>query len=126
MERLLVARVYKAGYFPNSQYLESTGVKASFMWSGTCKSKEDLFSGFRWVVGNGSDINLYTDLWLRGKSDLSVDCVYMHRHDNTKVRSLFLPSSRSWNVQHITKEFVEADAKAILSTPVPCYDVLIE
>lgn len=55
----LVARVFKARYFLNSHILRAKkGVDDSFIWSGFCEAKEELFEGFRWILGDGHSINI--------------------------------------------------------------------
>lgn len=50
----LVARVYKARYFPNTSLFEANrGGGVSFIWSGLWQAKEVLKEGYRWIVGMG-------------------------------------------------------------------------
>lgn len=58
----MVARVFKARYFPHSNLLRaSRGGGSSFIWSGIWQAKEALAKGFRWVLGDGSDIDAHCD-----------------------------------------------------------------
>lgn len=70
----LVARFYKARYFPESHFLEAEKqVGASYIWTGMMTTKNDLQKGFRWVVGNGHDINALRDSWPKNKVGCCVD-----------------------------------------------------
>lgn len=45
----LVARLYRARYFPNCHLLDaSQGAGPSYIWAGIWKAKEALRDGFRW------------------------------------------------------------------------------
>ena len=63
----LVARVFKARYYPTSHFLQATrGIKTSFIWSGIITAKNTMAESYRWVVDDGKDINAIKDQWLRG------------------------------------------------------------
>lgn len=65
---MLVSRVLKARYFPNTHILKATkGQGSSFLWTGIWQAKEILFKGFRWVVGDGQNIVATKDQWLAKK-----------------------------------------------------------
>lgn len=53
----LVSRVFKAKYFPLTNVLKAAkGHGSSFIWTGIWQAKEELVKGFRWVLGDGTDI----------------------------------------------------------------------
>jgi hypothetical protein len=59
----LIAKLYKAKYFPNSEFLESSlGHNPSFGWRSICNS---IFrAGCRWRIGNDNNISLWNENWL--------------------------------------------------------------
>lgn len=58
----LVARVFKERYHPGGNILTTSRTGgSSFIWSGLWAVKEELKKGFRWVMGDGKSINVYTD-----------------------------------------------------------------
>lgn len=121
----LVSRLYKARYFSDCHVLQaSQGAGPSFIWAGLWKAKEAIKEGFRWVVGDGCNIDVYKDRWLRHKGDFSVCRGYEHESNNVKVNSLFIPGTRSWDVDYVRGMFNEEDEEAILATPVPRHQVL--
>ncbi|XP_074377607.1 uncharacterized protein LOC141719125 [Apium graveolens] len=83
----LVARVFKAKYYPNGNILNATRTGgSSFIWSGLWKAKEELKNDFRWVVGDGKTINVFSDPWLQRKQTRSVEARDYSLSSNTKVR----------------------------------------
>ena len=61
----LVARVYKAKYFPFEDVLNSRmGSNPSYAWRSIYKSLRVLKEGTRWRVGNGKRIHIWEDRWL--------------------------------------------------------------
>ncbi|KAL8133784.1 hypothetical protein AgCh_009015 [Apium graveolens] len=82
----LVSRIFKAKYFPTTHVLKATkGRNPSFIWTSIWTAKEELKSGFRWVLGNGNDIVATTDPCLRIKAGFCVDrnpmCFLQHDAD---------------------------------------------
>lgn len=54
----LVARLYKARYYPNDHLLQATAKPgSSFIWTGILTAKNTLDGGYRWVLGDGADID---------------------------------------------------------------------
>ena len=101
----LVARVFKARYYPKSHVLNATrNGGASFIWSGIFAAKEELKKGFKWVLGNGRDIHVGTDPWIRGKDDFMLDNGSAF-DSNLKVVHLICPNSRDWDVEKVTNMF---------------------
>lgn len=116
----LVSRVYKARYFADRHLLKAVkGTGASFIWSGLFEAKEVLAKGYRWVLGNGEDIVVTKDPWLRKKEDFKVEDSHRYVGRNETVNSLFMPGTKQWDVNKVKELFTEEDAAAILSIPVP-------
>lgn len=60
----LLARVYKAKYFPHTSLLEATvGHNPSYTWRSLMWDRDLLLTGLRWRVGNGRDINIFSSPW---------------------------------------------------------------
>ncbi|KAK2651619.1 hypothetical protein Ddye_011475 [Dipteronia dyeriana] len=61
----LAARVLKAKYFRDSNFL-STSVKVgcSHIWRSLLWGRELLVKGLRWGIGDGTDIKVFTDPWI--------------------------------------------------------------
>ncbi|XP_074347003.1 uncharacterized protein LOC141685822 [Apium graveolens] len=74
---------------------------AIFIWSGLMAAKDSLCNGFRWVLGDGLDINTIKDPWLRKKEDF------------------IMTHGREWDEPKVMDLFSENDAKLILETRIP-------
>lgn len=116
----LVARVFKARYFSDCHVLRAQkGEGASFIWGGIVEAKEELFRGFKWVLGDGRSIHMFTDQWLRGKQDYRVDDHHANRHRNDKVCDYFRSNTKEWDVTKISQTFQDMDVQCILQTKIP-------
>lgn len=117
---LLVSRVFKGRYFPDTHVLKAEkGTGSSFLWAGIWTAKEELAAGFRWVLGNGNDIVATKDSWLRGKATFRVEQNVMYEGRNEVVSSLFLPHEKKWNGPLIRNRFIPHDAEEILKVQIP-------
>src|SRR4051812_14436520 len=55
----LVARIFKARYFPRSSFFDSkVGNNPSFIWRSLWKAKDVLKLGSRWSIGEGNSIKV--------------------------------------------------------------------
>lgn len=116
----LVARIYKARYFPNDHVFHARrGGGDSFIWSGIWQAKENLKDGFRWVLGNGEDIHAFSDPWLRLKEGFQVDQTHENNNREDKVSDFFLAGTKRWDEVKIRETFNQTDAQLILSTRIP-------
>ena len=87
--------MFKARYFPHSNLLRaSRGGGSSFIWSGIWQAKEALAKGFRWVLGDGSDIDAHCDPWLRYKDGFCVEDTPTSGRIHTKVSEYFLANPK--------------------------------
>ena len=61
----LVARVYKARYFPYDDVLNSKkGSSPSYAWRSIHNNLDVIRKGTQWRVGNGKRIHIWKDRWL--------------------------------------------------------------
>jgi hypothetical protein len=61
----LVAKLYKARYFPNSSLFDSQlGHNPSYAWRGIWKARQILMNGCRWSIGDGTCIKVMKEPWL--------------------------------------------------------------
>lgn len=91
----LVARLFRARYFPEGHILQAgKGTEPSFIWTGIWEAKEQLRAGFRWILGNGNDIRIFKDPWLKGKTDFCVEDSHLNVVRNDKVCSYFRSNSK--------------------------------
>ena len=58
----LVYRIFKAKYFPRGDFLKANlGSNPSFTWRSIFQSLPLLKQGVRWRIGNGTQIDVWTD-----------------------------------------------------------------
>lgn len=116
----MLARIYKAKYFPNSTFFEaSLGSNPSFIWRSILESQPILIAGCRWRVGNGNSINVWTDPWLPSES-----CPFIQSPNSDPTRiinvaSLINSADSTWNADLIASLFNHTDRDLILSIPLP-------
>lgn len=61
----LLHKIYKAGYFPHVNFLESKlSQNHSYAWRGIWVVKQNLKKWCMWRVGNRKSINIWTDHWI--------------------------------------------------------------
>lgn len=59
---LLVTRIFKARYFPDSHVLQANkGNDSSFILTGIWEAKKKLKGRFKWVLGDGKEIRIFKD-----------------------------------------------------------------
>lgn len=51
------------------------GEGSSFFWGGIYEANDDLFKGFKWVLGDGENINIFTDQWLMGNKIIELKII---------------------------------------------------
>lgn len=61
----LLARMVKAKYFPTGSFLTAhLGHNPSYTWRSLHSTQNLLKLGYRWRVGDGSNINIWEEPWL--------------------------------------------------------------
>lgn len=116
----LVARIFKARYFSECHILKAQlGKGVSFIWKGIWEAKEELCKGFRWVLGNRQSISIFSDPWLRGKSDFCVENHHVNNASTAKVCEYFRPNAKEWDVNKVEQTFQEDDVRCILQVRIP-------
>ena len=98
----LVHRVLKARYFPNTDFLHAElGTKPLFAWRSILAAQTVVQSGYRWQVGDGKSIGVWTDRWLPRPSTFRVLSPSTLLPANTTVDSLMDQESGEWNLNLI-------------------------
>lgn len=109
MPESLATKVYKARYFADGNFLESSlGTSPSFIWRSIWESKDLVKSGVRWLVGPGESISIKGQPWL---ADETNPCVMSESEAivDKKVASLMCIDRRAWDVDVISDIFYERD-----------------
>lgn len=116
MPESLATKVYKARYFADGNFLESSlGTDPRFIWRSIWESKDLVKSGVRWLVGPGESISIKGQPWL---ADDTNPCVMSESEAivDKKVASLMCIDRRAWDVDVISDIFDERDRLCILNT----------
>ncbi|XP_024195736.1 uncharacterized mitochondrial protein AtMg00310-like [Rosa chinensis] len=110
----LVARLYKARYFPTCSFLDAPDHSSpSFSWRSITATRLLLQQGWRWQVGNGQEVAVWSDPWLAtrypfcpspGLSDI----------DPTQRVSDLIRTPEVWNVELVRSLFFVEEAEVIL------------
>uniref|UniRef100_A0A803PEE1 Reverse transcriptase domain-containing protein n=1 Tax=Cannabis sativa TaxID=3483 RepID=A0A803PEE1_CANSA len=113
----LVARVYKARYFPNESFLTAQlGNNPSFVWRSIWEAQDIVRKGTRWQVGDGGSISVLGDPWLPDADNPYV----LSSHpglEGVKVCSLMCPNDRCWNLEILQNMFGDRDISLITKIP---------
>ncbi|XP_024177967.1 uncharacterized protein LOC112183885 [Rosa chinensis] len=113
----LVARVFKARYFPNCSFWEAQlGDTPSYSWRSILEGRPVLKAGVKWRVGDGEQIHIWEDKWIPNYSRSQI-----HRPENStsfdRVADLIDPHTRSWIAPSVSTLFSPEVAAQILSIP---------
>ncbi|XP_019150981.1 PREDICTED: uncharacterized protein LOC109147777 [Ipomoea nil] len=118
----LVARIFKARYFPNTTFYEATlGGNPSYVWRSIIASQDLVRSGCRLRIGNGRMTRVWDHPWLPDSHDPFVHSDQPAQHPDLMVADLINYDQGIWNQELISQIFIPRDAGLILQTPV-CVD----
>jgi hypothetical protein len=114
----LVARLYKARYFPKNSFLESNiGNNPSFAWRSIWKARQVLSYGCRWQIGDGSKIKVMHEPWLRTSEECCLNAPQNQNVYNLTVQQLMLPNMKRWDEDKINSLFPIEVAHDIVTVP---------
>ncbi|PNX89307.1 ribonuclease H, partial [Trifolium pratense] len=114
----LVAKLFKARYFPNSSLFEShIGHNPSYAWRGIWQARTILMNGCRWSIGNGASIKIMSEPWLRGEVGAWLPSPQPQGLHNFKVHDLMLHNVKMWDKEKIESIFPLHIANRILEIP---------
>ncbi|XP_058767237.1 uncharacterized protein LOC131640887 [Vicia villosa] len=122
----LVSIFFKARYFPNTSFFEANlGSNPSFVWRSIWKARDVLMLGCRWSIGDGSQIKVMQEPWIRGNDDRCVPGPQQQGIYNLVVQDLLLPNAKQWNMRLIRELFDFSGAEAITYVPL-VEDVVVD
>ncbi|XP_071916173.1 uncharacterized protein [Coffea arabica] len=119
---LLVSKVMKSRYFPNSNIFESkVKARASWIWQSLHSSLEMLDSGMWKQVGDGSTVEIWKDRWVECSKSGRVSSPKPNGYQLTKVCNLI--KGRQWNKDIIQGLFAKEESEAIMSIPLSVFQM---
>ncbi|XP_074337381.1 putative mitochondrial protein AtMg00310 [Apium graveolens] len=97
----LVARIFKAFYFPQSNFLHAKlGSSPSFIWRSVFEAQDMIKNGLRCRVGSGNSVSILKDPWLP-----DARCPYITSENealgNQMVLALMVINERRWDIELI-------------------------
>lgn len=114
----LIARIFKARYFPNSTFLEAKiGNCPSFVWRSIWETQPIIYKGVRWRVGNGKSINIWTQPWVPNTADGKLQTEIIPQLEDTTVASLLKVDDMKWEEEILYDLFEQGDVERILNIP---------
>jgi hypothetical protein len=114
----LLTRVLKAKYFPRSGFLDANiGHSPSFTWRSIWSTMPMLSLGYRWKIGDGNDINVWKDRWIRTRHNLRPSSIPSSNLLNMIVSQLFNPTTNTWNRNFIASIINTQDTSDICKIP---------
>jgi ribonuclease HI len=114
----MVAKIFKARYFPNSTFLDANlGHNPSFTWRGLWGAREVLLKGCRWVIGDGRKIRVMGDPWIREEGERWMRSPQQAEVYSLHVSDLMLDGRNEWDRRKVEDLFMREEAGKILSIP---------
>ncbi|XP_031131889.1 uncharacterized protein LOC116033276 [Ipomoea triloba] len=120
----LVARIYKARYFPKSSFIDATlGNCPSFCWRSIMSAHELICSGVRRRVGDGKSTLIWGHPWLPDENNPMIQIVMPQALNGSLVLGLIDPVNDTWDQSILRDIFSPVDVERILKVPVsPLYE----
>ena len=114
----LVAKVFKAKYFPHSNYLGSRlGHNPSFVWRSIFSAKVVVRHGTRWSIGDGFGIPIIGDPWIGTGLSIPVTSPVATQLQRYSVGHLIHQGTKMWNEEVVRSIFEAETAQQILDKP---------
>ncbi|CAN1126225.1 Uncharacterized mitochondrial protein AtMg00310, partial [Linum perenne] len=116
---LLLSRVLKSVYFPNTTLLQSNcRGRPSWGWQSLMIGRDLLQPGLRWQIGSGLQVDALQDHWLPGSLPLRPSLRGPGVYLGPPTVAGFVAQGR-WNVSLLRYWFSEESVRLIQSIPLP-------
>ncbi|XP_019198269.1 PREDICTED: uncharacterized protein LOC109192130 [Ipomoea nil] len=115
----LVARVYKARYYPKDTFSEAyLGNNPSFCWRSIMAAKSMVCSGVWRRIGNGQDTRIWDHPWLQDEQEPMIQTEMPPQLANARVAGLIDQDTGTWDASILSDIFVPEDLSRIMKIPV--------
>ncbi|XP_031120574.1 uncharacterized protein LOC116023707 [Ipomoea triloba] len=115
----LVARVYKARYFPKSSFVDAAlGSNPSFCWRSIMAAHELVCAGVQRRIGNGRTTLIWGHPWLPDDPSPMVHTPMPAVLNGSVVSGLINPDSGTWDLSILHDIFTPNDIDRILTIPI--------
>ncbi|XP_031101861.1 uncharacterized protein LOC116005764 [Ipomoea triloba] len=124
MPNSLIARVYKARYYPKSSFIDaSMGNNSSFCWRSIMAAHGLICGGVRRRIGNGNSTLIWGHPWMPDTGDPMIQIQMPPQLAGALVSGLISEDSGTWDHSILTDIFLLDDVVCILKIPIsPNYD----
>ncbi|KAH9704682.1 reverse transcriptase domain-containing protein [Citrus sinensis] len=114
----LVARLFKARYFPNTSFLEaSLGSNPSYVWRSILAAQNAISLGSRIRIGGGHETVIGHAPWLSDQDNGFITSSLPTYLSNATVDSLMALNLRRWDFDVVANIFNQRDRDLILQIP---------
>ena len=108
----LMARILKAKYFPNSNFLDANaGYNASYVWRSIVWGRELLKEGLRWRIGDGESVQVFRDPWIPRPTLFRPISRSLSNMENLKVSDLMSPFG--WDKEKLESILLPIDRELV-------------
>jgi hypothetical protein len=113
----ICARVLKGRYYSNSEFMAATApTNSSATWQAIIDGREALQLGLVKRIGDGSSVSVWQDSWIPGIRNLRPS-IQTGDEEINKVAELIDPTTGSWKIVLIRRNFILSEADTILNIP---------
>ncbi|KAK6163978.1 hypothetical protein DH2020_000842 [Rehmannia glutinosa] len=118
-EDSLVAKIFKARYYPGSNFLSASfGSNSSYVWRSNWGAKHIVSKSSVCKIGKGKKIDVWKDPWLPFSNyDFKISTAHLEDLENTKVNNLLRTDCLEWDIDLISYLFNGRDRNLILKIP---------
>lgn len=114
----VVARVFKARYFPNSNFLNVVDMPGmSFMWRSILAGRNILSKGIRYQIGDGCNVSLWNDPWLPLPYSFKPFSYPAAGTECWTVGDIIDQENCTWIPEAVNELFTDEEANIILKIP---------
>ncbi|GMN47639.1 hypothetical protein TIFTF001_016825 [Ficus carica] len=112
----LMARVLKAKYISNSNFLEANiGNNASYVWRSIVSGRELLKEGLRWRIGDDKNVLVFKDPWISRPTLFQPISRPSLNTENLKISGLMSPFG--WHKEKLESILLLMDQELVWSIP---------
>ena len=105
--------MFQAKFFPGGNIFDAViPSRCSYAWRSILQARDVILKGAIWQVGDGRSINIWEQRWVPNLSTSKVVSPRSNSHV-TWVSELFLPNSKSWDVELLNNIFYPWEAEEI-------------
>lgn len=121
----LMARVLKARYFPDGDILTAQPrKKSSYAWKSLLHGRDLIRQGMRYIVADGSAINMWTDPWLPLHPPRPPRS-WNQQEQDVKINTFFNESKTDWDYQKLREVVEDQDLNIIATLKISVRQILI-